>query len=74
MNILKQIGHVWIQYREFYAALARLERLSGRELRDLSLVCGDLARAAFAEAERRAAALAQQGWLPRPRPVLSRRS
>jgi uncharacterized protein YjiS (DUF1127 family) len=66
MNLLKQIGHVWIQHREFQAALASLKRLSDRELSDLGLARGDIARAAFEEAERRAAAFARSGPEPRP--------
>ena len=66
MNLLKHIAFVLIQYRHFQAAHAELRRLSDRELSDLGLTRGDIARVAFAEAERRTeAALATPAWSAR---------
>jgi uncharacterized protein YjiS (DUF1127 family) len=58
MNLLKNIALVWTQYRAFRAALAELQGYSDRELRELGLTRADLARVAYAEAERRAMARA----------------
>lgn len=55
MNLIKSILLIWAQYREFRAIYAELARLSDRELRDMGLARGDLARVAYAEAERRIA-------------------
>ena len=63
MDLLRWIALAWIQYREFLAAFAALKRLSDRQLGDLGLARGDIARAALEQAERRTAALA----LSRPR-------
>ncbi len=58
MDLLKRFALVWLQYRAFQAALAEFRRLSDRELGDRGLSRGDIARAAFEEAERRTAAFA----------------
>ena len=56
MRLLKHIALAWMQYRAFQAALAGLQSLSDRELSDLGLARSDIARVAYAEAERRTAA------------------
>lgn len=55
MDLNKSILLIWAQHREFRAIYAELARLSDRELRDMGLARGDLARLAYAEAERRIA-------------------
>ena len=63
MSFLKNIAFVWVQYRQFQTALAELGRLSDRELGERGLTRGDVAWAAFEEAERRAeAALSRPAW------------
>ena len=55
MNLLQHTLRRWAQHREFRAVYAELGRHSDRELRDMGLERGDLARLACAEAERRIA-------------------
>jgi uncharacterized protein YjiS (DUF1127 family) len=58
MNLLKQIALVWIQYRAFRTTFAELSSMSDYALKDIGLNRGDIARVAFAKAERRTAAFA----------------
>lgn len=53
MNLLKNILSVWAMHREFRAVLAELDGYSDRELNELGLARGDVARVAYEEAERR---------------------
>jgi uncharacterized protein YjiS (DUF1127 family) len=53
VNLLQNTLRLWAQHREFRAAYTELARHSDRELRDMGLARGDLARLAEAEAERR---------------------
>jgi uncharacterized protein YjiS (DUF1127 family) len=53
MNLLKSIPYVGAIHREFRAVLAELNSYSDRELNELGLARGDVARVAYAEAERR---------------------
>ena len=53
MNLLKNILSVWAMHREFRAVLAELNSYSDRELGELGLGRGDVARVAYEEAERR---------------------
>ena len=53
MNLFNHALHVWAQHREFRAVFAKLARLSDRELRDMGIDRGDIARIAYQEAERR---------------------
>ena len=55
MDLLKNTLRVWAMHREFRAALAELDRRSDRELAELGLARGDVARVAYEEAERRVA-------------------
>jgi uncharacterized protein YjiS (DUF1127 family) len=55
VNLLKNILSVWALHREFRAVLAELNGYSDRELSELGLARGDVARVAYAEAERRIA-------------------
>ena len=66
MNLLRQIATVWLQYREFQAALVRYTRLPLRERSDLTDEHGSIAAAAFAAAERRTSAFAEGGDKARP--------
>jgi uncharacterized protein YjiS (DUF1127 family) len=54
MNILKQIGQIWNQYREFHSTFNQLSQMSDAELRDMGLYRGDIVRVAYGEAETRA--------------------
>ena len=56
MNLLESILRVLALHRAFRAALAELNRCSDREPGELGLARGDVARVAYEEAERRAAA------------------
>jgi uncharacterized protein YjiS (DUF1127 family) len=51
MNILKQIGQIWNQYREFHSTFHQLSQMSDAELRDMGLYRGDIVRVAYGEAE-----------------------
>jgi uncharacterized protein YjiS (DUF1127 family) len=53
VNLLQNTLRLWAQHREFRAVHAALARHSDRELRDMGLTRGDIARLAYAEAERR---------------------
>lgn len=53
MNLLKTVLLLWAQYREFRTELARLAARSDRDLRDLGVARGDIARLAYTTAERR---------------------
>ena len=53
MNLLQNTLRLWVQHRAFRAVYAELARHSDRELRDMGLKRDDLARLAYAEAERR---------------------
>ena len=53
MNILKQIGQIWNQYREFRSTFNELSHMSDAELRDMGLYRGDIVRVAYGEAETR---------------------
>ena len=53
MNVLNHARRVWAQHREFRAGYAELARHSERELRDMGIDRGDIARVAYQEAERR---------------------
>jgi uncharacterized protein YjiS (DUF1127 family) len=55
MNILKQIGQIWNQYREFRTTFNELSHMSDAELRDMGLYRGDIVRVAYGEAENHAA-------------------
>ena len=76
MDLLQTIRLTWAQYRAFQAALAELEKYSEHELSELGIMRADIPGLAYAEAERRAEALArspatpdlQVSWL---RPVAS---
>ena len=54
MSILKQIGQIWNQYREFRSTFKELSQLSDAELRDMGLYRGDIVRVAYGEAENHA--------------------
>jgi uncharacterized protein YjiS (DUF1127 family) len=71
MDLLKEIHRTWALRREFRTVLGELAAYSDRELADLGLGRGDVARVAYEEAERRVAAPrpdgsrpAQAGWYP----------
>ena len=51
MNILKQIGQIWNQYREFRSTFNELSNMSDAELRDMGLYRGDIVRVAYGQAE-----------------------
>jgi uncharacterized protein YjiS (DUF1127 family) len=53
MGILKSIGQIWNQYREFRSTFKELSQLSDAELRDMGLYRGDIVRVAYGEAETR---------------------
>jgi uncharacterized protein YjiS (DUF1127 family) len=53
MSILKQIGQIWNQYREFRSTFNELSQMSDAELRDMGLYRGDIVRVAYGEAETR---------------------
>lgn len=53
MDLLNDILRVWAMRREFRAVLAELNDRSDRELAALGLKRGEIARAAWEEAERR---------------------
>jgi uncharacterized protein YjiS (DUF1127 family) len=55
MNLLESIQRIWAHHREFRAVYTELARLSDRELRDMGIARDDIARLAYAEAERRVA-------------------
>ena len=51
MNILKQVGQIWNQYREFRSTFNELSNMSDAELRDMGLYRGDIVRVAYGQAE-----------------------
>ena len=53
MDLLKNTLRVWAMHREFRAVLTKLNGHSDRELNELGLARGDIARVAYGEAERR---------------------
>jgi uncharacterized protein YjiS (DUF1127 family) len=53
MDLFKNTLRVWAMHREFRAVLAELNSYSDRELGELDLGRGDVARVAYEEAERR---------------------
>jgi uncharacterized protein YjiS (DUF1127 family) len=53
MDLLKETYRIWAMHREFRTVLAELSSYSDRELTELGLGRGDLARVAYEEAERR---------------------
>jgi uncharacterized protein YjiS (DUF1127 family) len=55
MSLFRHALSVCAQRREFRAVYAELARHTDRELRDMGIDRGDIARLAYAEAERRAA-------------------
>jgi hypothetical protein len=55
VNLLSTLSRLWALHRAFRAVHAELARRSDRELRDMGLARGDVARLAYAEAERRVA-------------------
>jgi uncharacterized protein YjiS (DUF1127 family) len=55
MDLLKNTLRLWAMHREFRAVLAELNSYSDRELADLGVGRGDVARLAYEEAERRVA-------------------
>jgi uncharacterized protein YjiS (DUF1127 family) len=55
MSPLQNALAAWARHREFRAVLAELASYSDRELGELGLARADLARVAWAEAERRVA-------------------
>jgi uncharacterized protein YjiS (DUF1127 family) len=55
MDLFKNALRVWAMHREFRAVLAELNSYSDRELAELGLGRGDVARVAYEEAERRVA-------------------
>ena len=75
MELLKHTYRVWAMHREFRAVPAEFNSYSDRELADLGLGRGDVARVAYEEAERRILApAANRAETPAPawhRPVLA---
>lgn len=76
MDLLKEIHRTWALRREFRAVLSELSAYSDRELVELGLGRGDVARVAYEEAERRIGAPgtdratpAPVGWYGRPVPA-----
>ena len=55
MHLLRNIMLMVRQHREFRAALAELNDHTDRELSELGIARGDIARVAYEEAERRMA-------------------
>ena len=53
MSLFNHALSVWAQRREFRTAYAELARHTDRELRDMGIDRGDIARIAYQEAERR---------------------
>jgi uncharacterized protein YjiS (DUF1127 family) len=53
VNVLTRARSIWAQYRAFRAVCAKLARHTDRELRDMGIDQGNIARIAYQEAERR---------------------
>jgi len=66
MNLFKNTLRVWAMHREFRAVLAELNDHSDRKLAELGLTRGDIARVAYAEAERRIVTPAASDSAPAP--------
>ena len=66
MNLLDDTLRIWAMHREFRAVLADLKGRSDRELSELGLTRGDIARTAYAEAERRILAPVAASGTSRP--------
>jgi uncharacterized protein YjiS (DUF1127 family) len=61
MNVLNHALRTWAQHREFRAVFAKLARHTDRELDDMGIDRGDIARIAHQEAERRMVTPAASG-------------
>ena len=66
MNLLKTTLRVWAMHREFRAMLTELNGHSDRQLSELGLTRGDIARVAYEEAERRIVTPAASDSAPAP--------
>ena len=66
MDLLKNTLRVWAMHREFRAVLSELNGHSDRELAELGLTRGDIARVAYEEAERRIVTPAASDSAPAP--------
>ena len=66
VGLLRTIALTSAQYRAFQAALAGLDSRSERELGELGITRADIPQLAYAEAERRAGALAPSRPALRP--------
>lgn len=64
MSLLNEIHRTWALRREFRTVLTELSAYSDRELTDLGLGRGDVARVAYEEAERRIGAPQNHGAEP----------
>ena len=53
VSLLNETLRAWAMHREFRAVLAELQHYSDRELTELGIGRGDIARVAYEEAERR---------------------
>jgi uncharacterized protein YjiS (DUF1127 family) len=53
LDLLNDTMRIWAMHREFRSVLAELAHHSDRELRELGIGRGDIARVAYEEAERR---------------------
>jgi uncharacterized protein YjiS (DUF1127 family) len=53
MNLLNETMRIWAMHREFRSVLSELTHYSDRELSELGIGRGDIARVAYEEAERR---------------------
>lgn len=53
MDVLKETYRIWAMRREFRTVVAELSGYSDRQLNDMGLGRGDIARVAYEEAERR---------------------
>ncbi|WP_158045612.1 DUF1127 domain-containing protein [Skermanella pratensis] len=51
MNLFKNIGQIWSQYRAFRSTYSELSQLSDAELKDMGLYRGDIVRIAYDAAE-----------------------
>ena len=62
MHLLRNIMLMVRQHREFRAALAELNDHTDRELSELGIARGDIARVAYEEAERRMATASARAY------------
>ena len=67
MNLLKETHRIWAMHREFRTVRRELGNYTDRELSELGIGRGDLARIAYEEAERRTARPLRR---PRTRPLV----